>query len=62
MGEEDAAARRTTAMLAADTREAWDAFVRLASGAGSRKANRFIGLEPMLLKDELKRVSAIQRI
>jgi RNA polymerase sigma factor (sigma-70 family) len=33
MGEEDAAARRTTAMLAADTREAWDAFVRLASGA-----------------------------
>jgi RNA polymerase sigma factor (sigma-70 family) len=33
MGEEDADARRTIAMLAADTREAWDAFVRLASGA-----------------------------
>jgi hypothetical protein len=31
-------------------------------GRRSHKANRFVGLEPMLLKDELKRVSAIQRI
>jgi RNA polymerase sigma factor (sigma-70 family) len=33
MGEEDVAARRAIAMLADDTREAWEAFVRLASGA-----------------------------
>jgi RNA polymerase sigma factor (sigma-70 family) len=33
MGEEDAASRRVIAMLAADKREAWETFVRLASRA-----------------------------
>ena len=40
MGEEDIAARRAIAMLGVDTRETWEAFVRLVSGAAWKASLR----------------------
>lgn len=57
MGEGDVAARRAIAMLAADTREAWEAFVRLVSGAAWKAALR-ASPRRALAEDLLSRIMA----
>jgi RNA polymerase sigma factor (sigma-70 family) len=57
MGEEDVAARRAIAMLAANTREAWEAFVRLASGA-AWKASLHASPRRALAEDLFGRIMA----